>query len=56
MENIKQILIKTRDLAKIIASLYNKDMAKEREIFEDKFYDALKCSRSRFKKSFIFRL
>ena len=41
MENIKQILIKTRDLAKVVPSLYNKDMAKEREIFEDKFYDAL---------------
>ena len=41
MENIKQILVKTRDLAKTIPSLYNKDMAEEREKFEDKFYDAL---------------
>ena len=38
MGNIKQILIKTRDLAKTVPSLYNKDMAKEREIYEDKFY------------------
>ena len=42
MENIKQILIKTRDLAKTVPSLYNKDMAKEREMFEDKFYDAFR--------------
>jgi len=41
MDNIKQILVKTRDLAKTIPSLYNKDMAEEREKFEDKFYDAL---------------
>ena len=41
MENIKQIIIKTRDLAKTVPSLYNKEMAKEREIYEDKFYDAL---------------
>ena len=41
MENIKQILIKTRDLAKTVPSLYNKDMAKERELYEDKFYEAL---------------
>ena len=42
VENIKQIIIKTRDLAKTVPSLYNKDMAKEREIFEDKFYDAFR--------------
>lgn len=41
MENIKQILIKTRDLAKTVPSLYNKNMAKERELYEDKFYEAL---------------
>jgi hypothetical protein len=41
MKNIKQILIKTKDLAKTVPSLYNKDMAKEKEIYEDKFYDAL---------------
>ena len=41
MENIKQILVKTRDLTKTVPSLYNKDMAQEREIFEDKFYDVL---------------
>ena len=41
MENIKQIIVKTRDLAKTVPSLYNKDMAKEKEIYEDKFYDAL---------------
>ena len=41
MENIKQLLIKTRDLAKTVPSLYNKDMAKERQIYEDKFYDTL---------------
>ena len=40
-ENIKQIIIKTRDLAKTVPSLYNKDMAKEREIFEDKFFEGL---------------
>ena len=39
MENIKQIIVKTRDLAQVVPSLYNKDMAKEREIFEDKFYE-----------------
>ena len=39
MENIKQIIVKTRDLAKTVPSLYNKDMAKEKEIYEDKFYD-----------------
>ena len=41
MENIKQILVKTRDLAKVVPSLYNKDMAKERELYEDKFYEVL---------------
>ena len=41
MENIKQIIVKTRDLANILPSLYNKDMAKEREIFKDEFYNAL---------------
>ena len=41
MENIKQIIVKTRDLAKTVPSLYNKDMAKEKEVYEDKFYDAL---------------
>ena len=41
MENIKQIIVKTRDLAKTVPSLYNKDMAREKEIYEDKFYDAL---------------
>ena len=43
MENIQQILVKTRDLAKTVPSLYNKDMAKERENYEDKFYDALEA-------------
>ena len=43
MKNIQQIVVKTRDLAKTVPSLYNKDMAKEREIFEDKFYDALEA-------------
>ena len=42
VENIEQIIIKTRDLAKTVPSLYNKDMAKEREMFEDKFYDAFR--------------
>ena len=41
MENIKQIIVKTRDLAKTLPSLYNKDMAIERENYEDKFYEAL---------------
>ena len=40
-ENIKQIIVKTRDLTKTVPSLYNKDLAKEREIYEDKFYNAL---------------
>ena len=34
-ENIQQIVVKTRDLAKTVPSLYNKDMAKEREIYND---------------------
>ena len=42
-ENIQQIVVKTRDLAKTVPSLYNKDMAKEREIYNDKFYDALEA-------------
>ena len=41
MENIKQIVVKTRDLVKAVPSLYNKDMAKERELYEDKFYEVL---------------
>ena len=41
VENIKQILVKTRDLAKTVPSLYNKDMAKEREQYEDLFYKVL---------------
>ena len=41
VENIKQILVKTRDFAKTVPSLYNKDMAREKEIYEDKFYEAL---------------
>jgi len=41
MKNINQILVKTRDLAKTLMCLYNKDIKKEREKYEDKFYDAL---------------
>lgn len=41
VKNIKQILIKMRDLAKTVPSLYNKDMAKEREQYEDLFYKVL---------------
>ena len=41
MDNIHQIIIKTRDLARTVPSLYNKDMAEEREKYEDKFYDTL---------------
>ena len=41
VENIKNILIKTRDLAKTVPSLYNKDMAREREQYEDIFYKVL---------------
>ena len=51
MENIKQILIKTRDLAKTVPSLYNKDMAKEREIYEDKFYDTLDLFKKEVEKA-----
>ena len=41
MDNIHQIIIKTRDLARTVPSLYNKDMAEEREKYEDQFYDTL---------------
>ena len=41
MENIKQIVVKTRELIQTVPSLYNKDFAKEREKYEDRFYDAL---------------
>ena len=51
MENIKQIIVKTRDLAKTVPSLYNKDMAKEKEIFEDKFYDALDAFKKEVEKA-----
>jgi len=51
MNNIKQIIVKTRDLAKTVPSLYNKDMAKEKEIFEDKFYDALDKFKEEIKKA-----
>jgi len=51
MENIKQIIVKTRDLAKTVPSLYNKDMAKEKEIYEDKFYDALDKFKEEVKKA-----
>ena len=46
MENIKQILVKTRDLAKTIISQFNPDIYEERESFKDKFEDAL----TKFKK------
>ena len=51
MENIKQIIVKTRDLAKTVPSLYNKDMAKEKEIYEDKFYDALDAFKKEVEKA-----
>ena len=51
MENIKQIIIKTRDLAKSVPSLYNKDMKKERELFEDKFYDSLELFKKEVEKA-----
>ena len=51
MENIQQIIIKTRDLAKSVPSLYNKDMKKERELFEDKFYDALELFKKEVEKA-----
>jgi len=51
MENIKQIIVKTRDLAKTVPSLYNKDLAKEKEIFEDKFYDVLDKFKEEVKKA-----
>ena len=51
MENIQQIIIKTRDLAKSVPSLYNKDMKKERELFEDKFYDTLELFKKEVEKA-----
>ena len=51
MENIQQIIIKTRDLAKSVPSLYNKDMKKERELFEDKFYDSLELFKKEVEKA-----
>ena len=51
MENIKQIIVKTRDLAKTVPSLYNKDMAKEKELYEDKFYDALENFKKEVEKA-----
>ena len=51
MENIKQILIKTRDLAKTVPSLYNKDMKKERELYEDKFYNTLELFKKEVEKA-----
>ena len=41
MNNIEKITIKTRDIAKTIPSLYNKDVIKERENYEKQFDDAL---------------
>ena len=46
MENIKQILVKTRDLAKTIISQFNPDIYEEKESFKEKFEDAL----TKFKK------
>ena len=51
MENIKQIVIKTRDLAKTVPRLYNKDMAEEREKYEEKFYDALEAFKKEVEKA-----
>ena len=51
MENIKQIIVKTRDLAKTVPSLYNKDMAKEREIYEDRFYETLDVFKKEVEKA-----
>ena len=51
MENIKQIIVKTRDLAKTVPSLYNKDMAKEKETYEDKFSDALEAFKKEVEKA-----
>ena len=51
MENINQILVKTRDLAKTVPSLYNPDMAKKREKFEDKFYDVLESFKKEVEKA-----
>ena len=51
MENIQKIIIKTRDLAKSVPSLYNKDMKKERELFEDKFYDSLELFKKEVEKA-----
>ena len=51
MENIKQIIVKTRDLAKTVPSLYNKDMAKEREIYEDRFYEKLDVFKKEVEKA-----
>ena len=51
MENIKQIIVKTWDLAKTVPSLYNKDMAKEREIYEDRFYEKLDVFKKEVEKA-----
>ena len=51
MKNIEHIIVKTRDLAKTVPSLYNKDMAKEKEIYEDKFNDALEAFKKEVEKA-----
>ena len=51
MENIKQILVKTRDLSKTIISQFNPDINEEKELFKDKFEDALEKFKKEVKKA-----
>lgn len=51
MENIKQIIVKTRDLAKTVPSLYNPDMAQEREKYEDEFSNTLDMFKKEVEKA-----
>ena len=51
MQNIKEIIIKTRDLAKNLPSLYDPHMAKEREEYEDKFLEAIDIFTKEFNKT-----
>ena len=51
MQNIKEIIIKTRDLAKNLSCLYDPHMAKEREEYEDKFLEAIDIFIKEFNKT-----
>ena len=51
MENIERIEIRTRDLAKHVPSLYNKNVMEDRTKLEDEFYDILETFENELQKA-----